>query len=206
VSDFPKFKPIPRLHREVTLTEKIDGTNGLIDIQWADDPDYTPTHDVVMYVKWEDRNYAIAAGSRSRWIWPGMDNHGFAGWVFANADALVSTLGVGTHYGEWWGSGIQRGYGLQKGEKRFSLFNSGRWTSDMLTAVPGLGVVPILATGNGSELNLLVQQALTDLQMHGSWVAPGFMRPEGVVAYHKAANSFFKVTCEKDDEWKGKSR
>ncbi len=32
-----------------------------------------------------------------------------------------------TYFGEWWGSGVQRGYGLQKGDKRFSLFNVSRW-------------------------------------------------------------------------------
>jgi hypothetical protein len=64
--------------------------------------------------------------SRSRWITPDDDNFGFAAWVEANRDELL-TLGPGRHFGEWWGSGIQRGYGLPKGEKRFSLFNVSRW-------------------------------------------------------------------------------
>lgn len=205
-SPYPKFTPIPRLHRDVIITEKIDGTNGLVDIRWADDPDYVPAHDVVVNVEWEGRHYAVAAGSRTRWIHPDMDNHGFASWVFARAENLVSALGVGAHYGEWWGSGIQRGYGLTKGEKRFSLFNSARWTPEDLGTVPGLGVVPILETGNGMMLNDLVELTLSDLQMYGSKASPGFMRPEGVVVWHAAARQYFKATIEKDDEWKGKSK
>ncbi len=61
-------------------------------------------------------------GSRTRWITAQDDNHGFARWVEGNKQELLK-LGAGRHFGEWWGSGIQRGYGLQKGEKRFSLFN-----------------------------------------------------------------------------------
>ena len=48
---------------------------------------------------------------------------GFARWVETNRERLITLLGPGLHFGEWWGSGIQRGYGLTKGDKRFSLFN-----------------------------------------------------------------------------------
>jgi hypothetical protein len=71
----------------------------------------------------------MLAGSRSQYITPERDNHGFARWVQDDADELWA-LGEGRHFGEWWGSGIQRGYGLQKGEKRFSLFNVARWADD----------------------------------------------------------------------------
>ena len=37
----------------------------------------------------------------------------------------MTFLVPGRHFGEWWGSGIQRGYGLD--EKTFSLFNAYRW-------------------------------------------------------------------------------
>ena len=33
--------------------------------------------------------------------------------------------------------------------------------------------------------------------------APGFMKPEGVVIYHKAANLLMKKTLEKDEQPKG---
>jgi hypothetical protein len=39
----------------------------------------------------------------------------------------------------------------------------------------------------------------------GSAASPGFMKPEGVIAYHVAGNLFFKKTIEKDAEWKGRA-
>ena len=103
--EFVEFKKIPRLSRECIVTEKIDGTNGVICI--------TETGEFLI-------------GSRTRWIDEHTDNHGFFKWATDNKNELLK-LGVGTHYGEWWGSGIQRGYNLPKGEKRFSLFNTVRW-------------------------------------------------------------------------------
>lgn len=102
--EFKPFQKIARLNREVLVTEKIDGTNGLVWI--AED------------------GVEMRAGSRSRWITPEADNFGFAKWVADNAEEL-RRLGPGYHYGEWWGAGIQRRYGLT--EKRFSLFNVSRW-------------------------------------------------------------------------------
>lgn len=102
--EFGSFAKIPRLSRTAIATEKIDGTNAQI---WI-----------------SDDGSEIAAGSRNRWITPEDDNYGFARWVQEHRDQLI-TLGPGRHYGEWWGSGIQRRYGLA--EKRFSLFNVQRW-------------------------------------------------------------------------------
>ena len=107
--EFCKFNKIARLSREMIVTEKIDGTNGLIAIGEAGD---------------------FAVGSRSRWITPENDNFGFARWAYAHRDELIAGLGAGFHYGEWWGQGIQRGYGLK--EKRFSLFNVSRWENAVL--------------------------------------------------------------------------
>jgi len=202
--EFPAFGAIPRLHRDITITEKIDGTNGLMFV-------YEPSEDTEnvpsigrMSIPGTDEfpggHYLVAAGSRSRWITPEQDNHGFARWVAENAENLVVDLGPGTHYGEWWGSGIQRGYGLPKGEKRFSLFNSYRWApvaADFIT--PGLDVVPVLAFGEGRNLNSLVETTLDTLREDGSVAAPGFMRPEGVIIYHRALNGYFKVTMVNDD-------
>ena len=95
---FVAFDKIPRLRRNVIVSEKIDGTNAIV---WIGE-DFT----------------TIRAGSRSRWITPEDDNYGFARWVAANRDELLK-LGPGYHYGEWWGAGIQRRYGLD--HKRFSL-------------------------------------------------------------------------------------
>lgn len=124
-------------------------------------------------------------------------NHylGFARWAEANRDELLK-LGPGAHFGEWYGSGIQRGYGLK--EKRFALFNSTRWAE----ARPACcDVVPILYSGIMSES--AIEQAMERLRAEGSVISPGFMRPEGVVIYHMASQSMFKRTLERDEEPKG---
>lgn len=179
--DFVEFPKIARLSRECTITEKIDGTNGCIFIG-------------------EDGTFKV--GSRTRWLTPETgDNHGFMLWALTNKDELMK-LGPGRHYGEWWGSGIQRGYGLQKGEKRFSLFNTYKW-SDALGLRPACcSVVPVLF--NGLFTSDAAAEALEALAKMGSHAAPGFMQPEGIIVYHHAANLYFKKTLSKDEEWKGK--
>ena len=202
---FPAFPKIPRLHREVVITEKIDGTNGIIEIvPGSPSGNY---YDRALGQADDGSYWYVRAGSRNRWLLPlkGADNFGFADWMFGNADELVKVLGPGIHYGEWWGQGIQRGYGLD--HKRFSLFNVSRWGDLLeLERIPGLDVVPTLVTGNADNLNSLVDGALWDLEDIGSAAAPGFMNPEGVVVYHKAGNHLYKVTLEKDEEPKGKNR
>lgn len=172
--EFEPFEKIFRLNRDCIATEKIDGTNALVAI--SDDLE-------------------IKAGSRSRWITPENDNMGFAKWVEANKEDL-KLLGPGFHYGEWWGSGIQRGYGLQKGEKRFSLFNATRW-ADPDVRPKCCRVVPIL--GYHTDINHLSNLALEILRTNGSMAEPGFMKPEGIVIYHTASGHLYKVTLEKDE-------
>jgi hypothetical protein len=182
--EFVEFPKIARLSREIIVTEKIDGANGVIYV--GDDG-------------------GVVAGSRSQWITTrakgGADNFSFASWAEQHADEL-RTLGPGRHYGEWWGSGIQRGYGLPKGEKRFSLFNAAKWSDDAVRPAC-CHVVPVLYTGKFSTVEIDVCLAL--LGDGGSRAAPGFMKPEGVVIFHAQGNVGFKKTLEKDDEWKGKS-
>lgn len=177
--EFREFQKIPRLHREVIVTEKIDGTNACVAI--AEDG-------------------FMVAQSRSRIITPTDDNYGFAAWVHENSNEL-SKLGPGYHYGEWWGLGINRNYGLK--EKRFSLFNVSRWESERPACCH---VVPVLRRGTAKDSFSVVGLALDDLRINGSYASPGFMKPEGVVAYHVQGNLLFKATLEKDEEWKGKSR
>lgn len=221
---FPGMPPIVRLHRDVIITEKINGTNGLIAIKALDqltgDQAEPETHwpDPLM-ISHSDRNgldkFAIWAGSKNQWLGPDGDNFGFGAWVLKNGEALISLLGPGLHRGEWWGSGVQTGYGLPKGEKRFSLFNTTRWcstrnfTDPMVScegttlipdaAVPGLSVVPVLAQVPGQALNYAVNQALDRLQIDGSQAAPGFMRPEGVVIFQPSTLVTFKATLENDE-------
>lgn len=176
IERFPAFPKIPRLRRRIVVTEKIDGTNALVFV--ADDG-------------------TIRAGSRSRWITPERDNFGFARWVEENASELAK-LGPGHHYGEWYGAGIQRRYGLE--ERRFALFNAGRWTAPESGRPACCGVVPIIAEGVGDDV---IEGAISRLRAEGSIAVPGFMRPEGVVVWHSASGSLYKVLLEGDDAPKG---
>ena len=183
--EFKSFNKIARFSREMIVTEKIDGTNGIIAI---------------------GENGEFQIGSRNKWLTDELgniqsDNAGFAQWAIKNHDSLMA-LGVGFHYGEWWGSGIQRGYDLPKGEKRFSLFNVSRWSDDSVRPAC-CHVVPTLYSGMFSST--IVTQVLSDLQREGSQAAPGFMRPEGVVIFHTAGGFLFKKTIERDEYHKGES-
>jgi hypothetical protein len=178
--EFKEFPKIARLNREVIVTEKIDGTNAAV-------------------VFTEDGQ--IGAQSRSRLITVKDDNFGFARWVLDNHAELLK-LGPGHHFGEWWGQGIQRGYGLT--EKRFSLFNVYRWGDDAVRPAC-CHVVPVLARGEAKESFAVVARCMNELQAIGSRAAPGFLKPEGIVAFHVQGNLMFKATLEKDEEWKGKA-
>ncbi len=174
--EFKQFQKIGRLSREIIITEKIDGTNGLIEIG-------------------EDGSFQI--GSRTQWITPERDNYGFARWAVEHKDELIAGLGAGRHFGEWWGQGIQRKYGLA--EKRWSLFNTHRWGE---TRPACCHVVPVLYRG-AFDTNE-IDKVMAALQGGGSVAAPGFRNPEGIVIYHAQANVLFKKTFEKDDAGKGK--
>lgn len=195
MKEFEGFPKIARLSRECIITEKIDGTNGQIFIG-------------------EDGEFLV--GSRTQWITPEKDNYGFAKWAYEHKEELMQ-LGKGKHYGEWWGQGIQRGYGLK--EKRFSLFNTIRWClhgqEPQVISVNEKGIeriqdiapacchiVPILYRGLFTIG--AVEDCLTRLQLEGSHASMGFMKPEGVVIFHIAGNVGFKKTIEKDEEYKGK--
>jgi hypothetical protein len=175
MSEFKEFPKIHRLFRDVIVTEKIDGTNACV-------------------IVGEDGT--VSAQSRTRIITPQDDNFGFAAWVAEHAEELRE-LGPGHHFGEWWGSGIQRRYGLT--ERRFSLFNTHRWSESRPACCH---VVPVIGSGNLDGW-ALAKSCIETLREQGSFAAPGFMKPEGVVVFHTASNALFKATLEKDEERKG---
>jgi len=187
--EFTQFPKMARLYRECIVTEKIDGTNAQILI--TEDGD-------------------LFAGSRTRWITPSDDNFGFAAWCEDYRDELLK-LGPGRHFGEWWGRGIQRGYGLST--RRFSLFNVSRWCEynqepqQIPTADPRVvkmqqrlpefcHLVPVLYRGEFDTA--LINGAMTMLKAEGSKAAPDFMNPEGIVVFHVAGNVGFKFTIGGD--------
>jgi hypothetical protein len=191
---FAEFPKMSRLTRECVITEKIDGTNASIVISSELDAD-----DARIQIAERD-GLRMFAGSRTQWITPERDNFGFAKWVSANAESLWA-LGEGQHFGEWWGQGVQRGYGLS--EKRFSLFNTLRWADERdrekyPTDRPSCcGVVPVLYRGLFGPKH--AEDYISKLSHEGSMAAPGFMKPEGIVVYHVAAGMAFKKTIEKDE-------
>lgn len=206
MEEFQEFPKIARLSRGTVVTEKIDGTNAQVFVEEVDAPGGLlpmPAGAVasVRFVSHGvEKARVLRAGSRNRYITPTDDNFGFAAWVCAHAVDLAQ-LGPGRHYGEWWGSGIQRGYGLTGGEKRFSLFNVGRWRE---TPPPACcSIVPVLYEGDFDMARIL--GALTMLGAAGSVASPGFMKPEGIVVYHAASRTYFKKTLEKDSEPKSSS-
>ncbi|MGI5404143.1 RNA ligase family protein [Streptomyces sp. CA-135486] len=185
---FVAWPKTARLFRDITITEKIDGTNAAIHVD-------------------EDGN--VAAQSRNRIITPDADNYGFARWVHENADSLHQILGSGLHFGEWWGHGIQRRYGMT--EKRFSVFNTSKWTGEMRAGGDGeeheepvirlrggsISAVPVLYEGTFSEEE--ITSALLSLKAYGSVAAPGFDNPEGICVYHSQSRNVFKVTLDNYD-------
>lgn len=212
LNSFEPFSKIPRLSRECTITEKIDGTNAQIYIVPTIEASCTDSLDGATVIG--DRSIPgsvnIFVGSRNRWITPGNDNYGFAAWVKANAEELTK-LGPGRHFGEWWGAGIQRRY--NQTEKHFSLFNVNRWCppqfavgtrfeeSKMEVPPTCCSVVPVLYRGDFDTAK--IQATLTLLGARGSQAAPGFMDPEGIVVWHSAARQLFKKTCKNDESPKG---
>ncbi len=183
IPEFQPFRSIPRLSRAYVVTEKIDGTNAQV------------------YV---GEDGTVMAGSRNRWLTPESDNFGFARWVKDHEDELRTGLGPGNHFGEWWGAGIQRRYSMT--EKRFSLFNVSRWGDEPARdtvkypehtrpacchAVPYLGGGPLFDTAH-------IDDILNRLKEHGSFAAPGFMNPEGIVVLHEHSRTLFKKTLDGD--------
>jgi len=197
--EFQPWPSISRLNKEAIYTEKIDGTNAAVVIEpYTTDTDKSKAVDVVSL---DGDLYGVWAQSRKRFITPGDDNFGFALWVYENAPALVRTLGVGRHFGEWWGSGIQGGYGLTGGERRFSLFNVKRWEfalshTQPLTEIKELYRVPVLLKDTFSTET--AKQCVELLRSKGSWASPGFMKPEGVVVFHTASGTPYKTFLEGD--------
>lgn len=172
---FEAFPKIGRYQRSICITEKLDGTNAQVIVT-------------------EDGE--VAAASRTRLITPGKltDNYGFAGWVEDHKDELRE-LGPGRHFGEWYGQGIQRNYGLT--EKRFALFNADRWQS----ARPACcRVVPVLYRGPMTDQ--AVSDAMFELSEYGSFASAGFMKPEGIIVYHSGSRTMFKRTFEHDETGK----
>jgi hypothetical protein len=180
--EFHSYPKTHRLNRDIFVSEKIDGTNACIVI----------LEDGTVY-----------AQSRKRVITPEQDNYGFAAWVKQNEDTLRNVLGVGVHFGEWWGRGINRGYGGI--DRRFSLFNLDRWYLDDVaySKIRESGIVDVVPPMYIGPFNMdSIEGCLSSLRTYGSWAAYGYPTPEGVVIYHTHSNTLFKISLENDEQYK----
>ena len=206
--EFNKFPKIKRLHKDVVVTEKIDGTNATIFVSRhkvdGSIGDFTAEalkHYIL--IRDGDEWVMIKAGSRNRWLSKDSDNFGFFDWVESNKKILMN-LRPGWHRGEWFGLGIQHGYGLD--EKRFALFNplefshkyydygENRETLDpkLLRLNSLVKTVPIIEIG---PISVVVPKALHLLESEGSVMVPG-QKAEGIIIYHPEAKVYFKETFE----------
>jgi hypothetical protein len=182
-----QFKPWPKItrlenKRAPIFTEKIDGTNACIVWSFEEADENT-----IVTVLTEVGPMSMWAQSRSRFIKPGDDNFGFALWASTNHQELLK-LGEGHHFGEWWGLGIQRGYGLE--EKKFSLFNTRRWGSHNPNTPACCSVVPLIGAKT-------VEEAKEVLISKGSFAAPGYKNIEGLVMYEPDTDTCFKIIINK---------
>lgn len=182
---WPKTLQISKVLGNVTVTEKIDGTNACLVF---------------------DADGNMFAQSRNRVITPASDNQGFARWAYRYQEELFHILGEGRHFGEWWGKGIGRKYGME--HNVFSLFNVGRFyktgpdgLDSMSTRAQGTSIfdqvsaVPHLFTGEyGSDA---MKAAVTDLQDNNSKAAAqhgiDFADPEGVCFYFREFDKVAKL-------------
>lgn len=161
----------------MTITQKIHGTNAQIRIYE------------------QDGVIKCQASSRTRDIFVGDDNYGFARYVKDNEAEIIEKLGPGTHFGEWAGPGINSGEGLT--EKTFVIFNHYRFPPER-PLPKQMVVVPVLYHGKYDDN--AVNEVMQKLKTEGSVLAPGFMRPEGVVI-EVAGKKYKKVFDAEETKW-----
>lgn len=213
---FTPWAKTGRFFRDIVITEKIDGTNagvGILPIEEIDRvypegaPEFAEILDqnIISDVTVGGQRYGLYAQSRNKLLSLQFDNAGFARWVRDNDWELAKHLGAGLHFGEWWGSGIQRAYGLKNGEKRFSLFNTRRHKNPYTYEQSGgvLQAVPVLYEGPMDQE--MIEAALSRLRTEGSIAMPGFMNPEGICIFHTSSGTVSKVTLDNNDagKWQG---
>lgn len=202
--EFRSWGKTPRLFRDIVITEKIDGTNSAVIIQELGEE---ADPNALAQVEVDGVIYEVGAQSKNRLIFPGKttDNYNFAQWVQENADLLVNALGVGYHFGEWWGKGIQKRYG-DLDYRVFSLFNTRKHeetyfrTPDLNGTPVNVEPVPVLYEGQFSEE--AIQEVARELLKNGSVAALFAPNPEGLCIYHTQSKQVYKFTFDQNDKGK----
>lgn len=195
---YPSFSSIERLENiYCVISEKIDGTNGLIQIDYKYD--------------WNGQRYddhLVQFGSRNRYITTTDDNAGFANYFTPHIASICtlaeSLINYGDNdnpkqdwpiyiYGEWFGKGIQRGYGLD--EKYFMPFSSFYAEHMIKAGIPNIMMPNIMYTGKFSlEVVDNCMNRLTSGGFHT--LITNYDYPEGVVIYFPKYNFRLKQTFE----------
>lgn len=179
--DFKAYPKTQRLSNEiVTIAEKIDGTNGVLHV--------------------DHQSRTVLAGSRSKWLindgsrsW---DNHGFGAWVKENEEKLLN-LPEGLHYGEWYGKGINRNYGMK--DRKLMLFNRSRYQNileegDFPTELELETVISLVSVSELPEEALRIKARV---DKEGSYHVPGFMKTEGVIFRFQLSAKVYKEVWDK---------
>lgn len=211
---FPKIEKFGKVFMQIT--QKIHGTNAQVFIfedrrtinmvpasaTLAEVQDLYPNLKIELSPYSQDQSCVIEVftnlicGSRTRWIYPGDDNYGFAAFVHSHREEFIAKLGLGQHFGEWAGLGINSGEGMT--DKKFVLFDFWKYPPERQLP-PGCVVVPVLYNG---PMNLeKIEEVMQDLKTNGSKLAPGFMRPEGIVILAMGTR-YKKVFDAEETAWK----
>ena len=171
-----EFRPWGKTPRNrggnVTITEKIDGTNACVIVR---------------------DGKLVGLQSRNRLIKPGDDNMGFAFWAVENAEGLAG-LGNGYHFGEWAGPGIQKNPHMLD-EKQFFLFNTFRPHDTLPECVQQ---VPVLYQGAGSRDMI----NLTMTSLWNSATTAGYIPEGVVIYYHDTRNFMKDTFANRGGKWK----
>jgi hypothetical protein len=194
--EFKAFPDIKRLDGlPMFITQKLHGTNAQVYI--AEVLEATGFQPDAPFIEVDGKQYILKVGSRTRWITPENDNYGFASFIYTNAVEFIQKLGVGQHFGEWVGPGINSGEGLT--EKQFVLFDHWKWPEER-PLPPKTSVVPVLYKGGVDAAK--IGEVMADLKANGSKLVPGFMGVEGVVV-SIGGNRYKKVFTAEETKWKG---
>lgn len=204
-----EFEAFPKIERfkglRLVITQKIHGSNAQVYIYpvqenqyWDENKQEHIVTDGAVLI--DGVFYKLACGSRNRWVTPDTDNFGFATFVYANMEEFIRKLGPGRHYGEWAGPGINSGEGLV--EKKFVLFDYWKFPPERQLP-PGCVVVPVLYD-EICELNQ-INMAMGQLKTHGSFLIPGYMKPEGIVITLNGTR-FKKVFAPEEVAWQNQKK
>ena len=174
-----EFIPFPKIPRgtsgeQITITEKLDGTNACIIVQ----------------INIDGIPEVISVQSRKRIIGVGDDNYGFAQWVYDQGPQLAEKLGEGYHYGEWYGLGIQKNPHM-KTTKRLALFNSERWQDGRQQRPEGVECVPILYEGPWTDE--IIDSTMFQLRMDATELQ---YKAEGIVIWYHKSRRYEKFTYD----------